>query len=209
MKKLLLAGLILVGFASVCSAQAMYVNDVKNITMRTGPGNENQIVAMINSGEQLELLKEQGDWALVRKGEGMEGWVISRFLTREKPAKIVLKELTEKYDALVEKAKILEEENIRIKTELEENIRKLTEITALYETLKAGSAEFISVKGELEKASKALGEVQSNEAELERTVVRLRNNQILKGMIMGGGILFLGIVLGAISKRQRRRSSLL
>jgi SH3 domain protein len=209
MKRLLLTGLILLAFVSVCRAQTMYVTEIKNITMRIGPGNENKIVSVINSGEQLEMLKEQGEWALVRKAEGTEGWVISRYLTREIPAKIVLKDCSGKYDALAEKSKVLDEENIRIKTELEENKQKLTEITALYETLKAGSGEFISLKAELEKASKALETVQNNEAQLERTVVRLRNNQILKGVILGGGILLLGILLGSISKRQRRRSSLL
>lgn len=216
MKRCLAIAVSFLVLVSVSEAETMYVTEIMTITMRTGPGTQNKILAILKSGEEIEILNQGEGWSKIRRMNGEEGWVLTRYLTLQTPTRPMLESLQHKYDRLVEKYRISDQESARLKTEnrqlkaeLDENINKLAEMSSLYETLKTESSDFISVKTELEKTSKALNDVKQNEKQLENMVVKLRNNQILKGIMLGAGILLLGILLGSISKRQRRRSSLL
>ena len=211
---IILVGLMLL--ASVSYADTMYVTEILTITMRTGPGTQNKIIAILNSGEKLEVIKQGDGWSQVRQADGKEGWVLTRYLTTQTPVQPLLESLKVKYEKLMEKSSVSEEEstgvkteNDQLKSELKETNEKLEELTAQYENLKTESADFIAVKKELGQASTTLRDLRENEKQLEKMVVKLRNNQILKGIMLGAGILLLGILLGSISKRQKRRSSLL
>ena len=65
-------------------AKKVYVADKLKINLRTGPSIENKIIAMLTSGQSLEVINTQGDWNLVRllnkDGKHKEGWVLSRYL---------------------------------------------------------------------------------------------------------------------------------
>jgi len=76
-------------FSTVVQAETMYVGDIIKITVRTGPGINHKIVAMINSGERVEVLKPEDEWSLVRITNGKEGWVLSRFLKSKEPDGLV------------------------------------------------------------------------------------------------------------------------
>lgn len=49
---------------------------VSNLHMRSGPGLAYPIIASLKMGDQMLVLKEQGDWLKVRRGTS-EGWVAS------------------------------------------------------------------------------------------------------------------------------------
>ena len=215
MKRCLVIAMLLLLLSSTTWA-AMYVTEIMTVTMRTGPGTQNKIIAILNSGDKLEVIKQGEGWSYVRLANGKEGWVLTRYLTSQTPTRPLLNNLEKKHEMLMEKCRATGEDNTRLKSEndqlksdLEENIRKLAEMTALYETLKTESSDFIAVKSQLDKTAKDLDNAKQNEKQLEKMVVKLRNNQILKGIMLGAGILLLGILLGSISKRQKRRSSLL
>ncbi|MFO7912531.1 MAG: SH3 domain-containing protein, partial [Desulfotignum sp.] len=46
--------------------------------MRTGPGVEHKIVAMLVSGTRLEILEYQDDWSMVQTDDQKSGWVLTR-----------------------------------------------------------------------------------------------------------------------------------
>ena len=138
-------------FSTVVQAETIYVGDNIKITVRTGPGIEHKIVAMIRSGESVEVLKSDEEWSLVRISNGKEGWVLSRFLTSKEPDSVVIERLQQKHKALTEQVVSLIEENKaykeeinKLNSELKKNKKILNKIKSSNGTLKKKSNEPIS-----------------------------------------------------------------
>ena len=62
-------------------AETMYVSDVLKLTVRDGKGTAGKIIAVVQSGQTVEVLQPEDEWALVRLDDGQEGWVLNRYLT--------------------------------------------------------------------------------------------------------------------------------
>jgi SH3 domain protein len=91
--------------AMVCTgpllAKDIYVTGITKITMRTGPGVEHKIVAMLTSGSKLETIEYQRDWSHVKTQDNKSGWVLSRFLTEEVPQTLLVEQLQTETERLV------------------------------------------------------------------------------------------------------------
>ena len=203
-------------FSAVVQAETMYVGDNIKITVRTGPGINHKIVAMIRSGESVEMLKPEEEWSLVRITNGKEGWVLTRFLTSNEPDKLVLERLEKKHKALtnqavslIEESKAYKKEDNKLNSELKTNKEMLNKIRSSYETLKKESAEFLELKSNYEKTSSKLVEQTIKAEKLEEELTKLLLHQNIKWFLSGAGVLLLGFLIGFSAKRQRRRSSLL
>ncbi len=216
MKQLFFTGIGLLIFTTVCLAETLYVSDVLKITMRTGQGVEHKIVSIITSGEKVEVLESGEGWTNVRSIKGKEGWVLSRYLTTQEPPRPLLDSLRKKYQTISENFDISSEENTMLKTEtqrlrseLSDKEEALNDIKSAFEALKADSSDFLLVKAKLEASSEELVDLRIKSKQLEDMVAKLRKNQIIKGILIGAGILLMGFIVGFSTKRQRRRSSLL
>ncbi|MEJ2397737.1 MAG: TIGR04211 family SH3 domain-containing protein [Gammaproteobacteria bacterium] len=64
-----------------------YVSDNLVITLRTGQGNQFQILKTLNSGAKLTVLQQTPTgYSEVRTSDGTEGWVRTQYLSNEPPA---------------------------------------------------------------------------------------------------------------------------
>jgi hypothetical protein len=99
--KRLLIGLLL-GLA-ISSAQAARITDKLLAGLYESPDATTTPSRVLPSDTPLERLEKQGDFTKVRMGDGTEGWVESRFITDEKPARIMLLELQVKNSELQQK----------------------------------------------------------------------------------------------------------
>jgi SH3 domain protein len=63
---------------------------------------------LLTSGTPLEVLKQQGEMARVRLGDRSEGWIESRYISDEKPARVTLLEMQAKTDALQKELELLQ-----------------------------------------------------------------------------------------------------
>ena len=206
-------------FSTAVYAETMYIDDIIKITFRTGPGIDHKIVAMIKSGEKVEVLKPDEpveQWSFVRLTDGKEGWVLSRFLKSKEPDGLILERLKKKHTAiknqavsLIEENKVYKKENKKLNSELKTNKEMLDKIKSSYETLKKESAEFLELKSNYEKTSSKLAEQTKKAEKLEEELTKLLLHQNIKWFLSGAGVLLLGFVIGFSTKRQRRRSSLL
>ncbi|MCK4618640.1 MAG: TIGR04211 family SH3 domain-containing protein [Desulfobacterales bacterium] len=217
MKSLIVFFIVL--FSTAVQAETMYVDDIIKITVRTGPGINHKIVAMIKSGERVEVLKPEEpetDWSLVRITNGKEGWVLSRFLTPKEPDGLVLGRYKKKHSvlknqavSLIEENNVYKKENKKLNSELKTNKEMSDKIKSSYETLKKESAEFLELKSNYGKTSSKLIEQTKKAKKLEEELTSLLLHQNIKWFLSGAGVLLLGFVIGFSTKRQRRRSSLL
>lgn len=216
MKRILLAGLCLALFSAPAWAATAYVSDVMEITLRSGPTTSHKIIAMLRSDQALEIVEEGPDWTRVRTQNGKEGWVLSRFLTAQIPNRVRLARLQSEYDEIRAKVDALSAENTQLTAEnsrlsatLNESQATIEKLNGAYGTLKKESADFINLKTRFEKTSAELAKQAGLAEQFEAELSKLRFNERVRWFLSGAGVLLLGMIIGAVLKRQRRRSSLL
>ena len=216
MKRYVFIGILLVFATASVQAQSMYVGEIVEITLRTGPGIDHKVIAMVRSGQPLVMLEPGDEWTKVRLPNEKEGYVLTRFLTDKKPNELLLEELKEKYNDLESKVNTVREENSKqqsqtesLQSELAAKEEQLSGLTASYDALKTDSAEFLSLKTNYRKTVAQLTEQTQKAKEYEEAYSKLVKWQIIRWVLTGAGILLVGFLIGMSSKRQRRRSTLL
>ncbi|MCF8044956.1 MAG: TIGR04211 family SH3 domain-containing protein [Desulfarculaceae bacterium] len=195
---LTVAVLLLAGGLS--HAEQMYVKGITRITMRSEPGVRHSILAMLESGTRLEMLLEKSDWSKVRLSDGREGWVLTRFVTEEKPEILLVQDLKEKNKRLSDRVERLKSENARY----QETNAKLNEIETKYKELKEKSENFLSLEKKHEQMKADFQKQKERNKKLEERL----DGQVLHGLTGGAAVLFIGILLG-LGSRKKRKSSLL
>jgi SH3 domain protein len=210
-----MAGIVLLA-GTAAAAQTHYITDRVNITLRTGPGVGHKIVAMIQSGQPVNLLEPQRDWSRIELPDGKVGWVLSRFITDEVPSQIELTELKNRnvelsfeFDALKAENSRLKSENEQLAGELETTRKALEAIQTEHESLKTDSADYFELEANYRKTADRLTNTLKHSANLETELNRLRRNRNIRWFLSGAGVLVFGFIFGYSSRRQRRRSSLL
>jgi SH3 domain protein len=218
MKRPLFLICILAACAMSSSAQAktVYISDTMQITMRTGPTTENKIIAMLKTGQPVEIIEEGQDWSRVRIASEKEGWVLTRFLSFEKPKTLLLESLEKRHNELLTQFEFLSEENRTLKSdaekyssELSQALEALDKISTAYETLKQDSGEVIQLRQDLQTKSETLRDQNEKIGDLEEKLSGLQMKNTIHWFLAGGGVLLVGVLIGYTGKSKRRRSSLL
>jgi SH3 domain protein len=224
MRWVVFIGVCLCFFAAAGHAEeTMYIHDSisHELGLREEPDSTKKVSEIIEAGP-VEVLKKEDKWSYIRLSNGKEGWVLSRYIKSKKPISVELQEMKEsrkKYDKISEQIAALNDEIKRLKAENEklasesvEKLKKIKELSNSYSTLKMETAEAQKVKPP-EPASPPPKNEPKNEfqnkpkADLIETVRNLEMNDIVKGALVGVGILLVGYLMGSISRGQKRRSS--
>ncbi|MBU0971789.1 MAG: TIGR04211 family SH3 domain-containing protein [Proteobacteria bacterium] len=198
----LLAAICLLGWvwSASLAAQDIYVSGITKITMRTGPGVEHKIVAMLTSGSKLETIEYKSDWSHVRTQDGKSGWVLSRFLTQEAPQTLLVEQL--------------QAENKRLAAALEQAVEKnqalaaksddLVDIEEKYKKLEQASADYLKLNENYNALTRQSRDQKDRIQALEQNM----NNEEKLWFLSGAGVFIVGLIIG-LSTRKKKRSSLL
>jgi SH3 domain protein len=202
-------------------SETKYVTDSFPVMVRTGPNLTHKIIAMPKSGTAIEVLEvpnEQrvDEWVKVRIDGEKEGWMLSQFLIPGPPKHQIIARLEKENTNLKNRTQKLSEENAQLKKERKDLEQALSSQTKTgsnlreeYESLKRESKDFLALKASYEEASRGL-EVKTNQVEeLEKELEGLRKSQTLRWFIAGASIILVGFIIGYISRRPKRRPSLL
>ena len=214
-KFIVFVGFFLMVFYNAAYAETMYVSDVLKLTVREGKGTGEKILAVIQSGQRVDVLQIEDEWALVLFDDGKEGWVLSRFLTSKITNNVKLKWLQKKHKTLTVQAATLLEENTKLKKEIKEidsSLKKadksVEELNKSYDTLKTESADYIKLKSKYQKTASQLAEYSEKSERLEKELTKLEFRQTIRWLLTGAGVLLVGFLIGFSSRSQRRRSIL-
>ncbi|MBW1998449.1 MAG: TIGR04211 family SH3 domain-containing protein [Deltaproteobacteria bacterium] len=206
-------------FAGPARGERAYVTDSFRITFRTGPSLENKILAMLVSGQAVEVLESQGEWSRVRlldKDGEEEGWVLTRYLTYRVPWEVRARKLEKENMQLKEK---LEELNLDLQRtmqreressgQLASTVKALTRLKKDYVTLKEGSAGYLKLKASYDQIQSRLEKIQRDFDLLNKEYDRLKDSQRTRWFIAGASVLLCGLIVGLIlgKKQKKRRSS--
>lgn len=203
--------LLLLAMPMAAFAASKFVSDHLVITMRTGQGNQFEIIKTLGSGTRLEVLEETDTgYTRVRTPDGKEGWVRTQYLTDEPVA-------ADRLDKAVNRAEKLSEENKLLRQEVD----------SLRKTRKTLESEHNKLQSEHDSAAKELAHMNEiaarpKQLETENTDLRKRferisdelvlvkqENQVLKDrserhwFITGAAVLILGMIIGLIIPKLR------
>ncbi|MCG8618969.1 MAG: TIGR04211 family SH3 domain-containing protein [Desulfobacterales bacterium] len=196
----LMAGLLILGLTAPLYAKDIYVSGVTKITMRTGPGTEHKIVAMLTSGTKLEIVEFQRDWSMVKTSGGKQGWVLSRFLTEDVPKAMLVKQLQDENQRLTT-ALASARETV---DELKAKNHTLTGIEKKYKELEQASADYLKLDAKYNDLLNTSEEQKSEITSLKQNM----NNEEKLWFLSGAGVFIIGLIIG-LSTRKKKRSSLL
>ncbi len=209
-------------------AENLYVKPSSEITMRRGMGTDFKIIAVLKDGTPVELISESDDWAQVRLGSGKEGWVLRRFLSATPPLGEQVEQLQREKQVLTETTQSLKtrvdqltaerdeienrlgEEKAAVERDLNQCLVERTTINEDFVNLQEDTADVIQTKKDLQSARARVEELEGQVGTLSRENQRLGKTETLKWFLAGGGVFFLGWLIGMISRKSRKkRSSLL
>jgi SH3 domain protein len=174
------------------------------VTLRRGPGTDFGISQMVRSGSPVEVLETNraAGWTRVRIPGGAQGWMLTRYLVSDPAGQQELIAAQQRIDELTQANREVTGERNRLMNESDNLAEELARLKEL-------SSDSIA----LETTNKRL---QASVERLEQEVSILKEENRLLGanvkrdwFLAGGGVLFLGLLLGLVLPRiqwRRKRS---
>lgn len=209
--------------SSPLQAETQYVIPSSEIPVRRGQGNDYKIVALISDGTKVEVLERGDSYSLVRLANEKEGWILTRFLSDNPPLTEVVATLTSENEAIklqeqqsAQKLILQEQQSIQKQEELSQALaeteQKLestdaekTAITASFEKLKKDTANVVEIKKKLTETVNENKSIKQKLTTLTRENEELISDDRINWFLAGGGVLLLGIIIGKITSRSRKR----
>ena len=202
-------------------AERAYVTDIFEITLRTGPTNQNRVIALPLSAQAVEVLETQEEWSLVRLLEGsqkdLEGWVKTRYLITRIPWKLQTESLKDENSQLKEMIDDLENRlndatnsKQNLTKDLQEKSSTLKKLEDDYKELKRGATDYIKLKTQYDAATASLESIKKTDQALTKENEKLKSSMSIRWFATGALVLFGGLVIGLIlgNKQKKRKSSL-
>jgi SH3 domain protein len=209
MRKLVL-GLLLAGssvfFCVPAPAATLYISDQFTVPLRRGPSNSHRILHQgLPSGTALEVLgtDDGAGFTQVRTANGTEGWIPTQYLSSQPIARDRLAAADRRVETLEAQVKNLRTSDGRA-NELAKQTDKLQTELAEIRRISATSIANYEENKQLKSSNETL---QKQVTQLSDRVRQLERNVMLKSLMGGGGLVLLGLLIGAWIKSRPKRST--
>lgn len=203
-------------FTNNVFAQTLYIKPSAEIPLRRGQGTDYRILAIVADGTAVTVTEENESWAKVTTEEGKEGWILKRYLTKDKPLQVVVESLQKENASLTADLTLLQTKNGELKefntalqNTLDNNNKELESTTGKYQKLMEDTADVIAIKQNLDQSKQTITKLQQDLGSIAAENKRLKASQNIRWFLAGGGTLIFGCIVGMIlSKSKKRKSSL-
>ncbi len=201
-------------FSRPALASVLYVVPKAEVPVRSGKGTEYKILAVLREGTEVTFIEEDGPWSKVKLANGTEGWILSRYLSPERPPKMQLEEAKDRLRELQRMIQSLQkrlgdtEMALRAcEREREACLSERDDFMNKYNLLLEDSKNIVTLKKNYEKQLMEINNLKKEVAVLKRENSDLKNDENIRWFIAGSGVLLLGWLIGfSIGRRNRRRS---
>jgi SH3 domain protein len=182
---------VLILLPVLATADTAYVTDNLRLGLHVDEDTGDRPFRFLDSGQEMEVLIRDRNYANVRLPDGAEGWVKSAYLVDAKPAKLIVAETTAERD--------------RMAAELEQLKQALAEPAVMIDGL---TAENSVLAQQLAGAESRITELQAENASIAGLRDQYRGSVPLKWV---GGVIAVCLLLGFLAglwwvdHRSRRR----
>lgn len=203
---------MLLTLSAATAAQTVWVSDVFEVTLRTGPTTSNAIQMMVESGTELEVLERDADagYTRVRTNGGTEGWVLSRYLMSEASARQQLETLTRQLTNANAQGTSRESQLGAIRGEYNSAKSRIAELerseSSLQEELadiRRTAANTLAIDSQNKDLQQQLTDTEIQVSVLEQANEKLSGQTTRNWFITGALVLFGGVLLGLILPRMK------
>lgn len=210
-------------------ADTRYVSDQLVISVRAGENPGDIILGYIKTATPVDVIEEKGDYSRIKTEDGLEGWVLTRYIVSEKPKSLIIEDLkneirklNDKFESSIDKESADSETLLETKKMYEEKIAELEKEVDINQKFTAKTkSDLIQLDN---KYKNLLAQSQPTE-KLIRKVEELRqlNNHLnteikslkqqarnplkskgIRYFVAGAGVLLFGYLLGASAKKKKR-----
>lgn len=216
MKRLLPILLIAVSLP-VC-AKTGYISDQLKITMRSGESTTHKVIKMLPSGMQVDVIGQNSKtgYSKIRLPSGSTGYVLTRMVLSERPARERLAEAEEQLQMLRQEPDKLGSQLASLQDSYQSLQRKYDSLALENEqlsnevdSLRQASAEPMRIARERDEAVEKNRQLNDKMATLKLSNQRLIDKTEQNWFMIGAAAIVVGILLGIILPRlrvRRRRS---
>jgi SH3 domain protein len=131
-------------------ADTAYVTDNLRLGLHQAPDTSDRAFRFLDSGQAMEVLTRDRNYANVRLPDNTEGWVKTAYLVDIKPAKLIVAEITAERDAL--------------SVELQETKQSFAAPAATIESLKNNAS---TLEGQLADANARIADLEADNASIQ------------------------------------------
>ncbi len=170
---------VLVLLPVLAAAETAYVTDNLRLGLHAAEDTSDRAFRFLDSGQAMEILIRDRNYANVRLPDGAEGWVKSAYLVDDKPAKLIVAETIAERDALV--------------VELEEARQAFAAPAATIDALKSEAADLTQ---KLDTATADIAALQEENASIQGMKEQYRGSVPLSWV---GGATLVMLVVGFLS----------
>ena len=202
--------LFLLLFSMVAAAKVEYVSDELVINMRSGKGNSFKIIKIVKSGTPLTILEHDSGYTRAKTPQGVEGWVLSRFLIKTPVAKTLLAkaqqdvaQMKEKYDFMVTELSTVKTERDTLSSSENKLLSNKENLNVELAKLKKIAARPMQLEAENDQLRNELVKIESENRLLKQEYQTLEDNSDQEWFMTGAGVLFGGMILGLIFPKLR------
>jgi len=204
--------------ASAVLAADVWVTDQFEVMMRSGTDNSQRILRQLKSGTRLEqvTVDKKSGYTQVRTGAGQEGWVLTRYLRSSPTAQLQLPDVQEKLDRSEVQRRELQKQLDEVGKEKQSLERQLNESQSSnrsqqnqLDRITKLSANTIQVDEQNQQLQQQLADSERQIIVLQNDNARLNSRSDREWFLVGGAVLFAGLLLGLILPRinWRKKSS--
>jgi SH3 domain protein len=210
-------------------AETRYVSDVLVISVRDGQNQDAAVLGYIKTPTPVDILEEQGDYLKIKTKDGLEGWVLSKYMVSEKPKALIIEDMEKKIEQLTKtietsktnpnaslntslKANKMYEDKIR---ELEQEINTSQKFTAKTKSdfidLNKKYKDLLMHSRHTDELIKEVTRLKELNTKLNTDIANLRKNnssplmsKTIQSFLAGAGVFLIGIMLGGSAKKKKK-----
>lgn len=163
----------------LAAAETAYVTDNLRLGLHAAEDTSDRAFRFLDSGQEMEILIRDRNYANVRLPDGVEGWVKSAYLVDEKPAKLIVAETIAERD--------------RLAAELQETRQAFAEPAVVIDQLRNEASD---LTGQLESARTQVDALEAENASIQGLKEEYRGSVPLRWV---GGVIAVCLVVGFLA----------
>lgn len=193
-------------------AATKYISDEFEVTLRSGTSTANSIVRMLKSGEAVNVLEQDlaSQYSLVETSDNKKGYILSRFLDEQLPARDRLVALQEKFEQQsvlqTQQKNDLDQHKIELKQAKEDNSAlKNALLSSEQEVAKIRNAaeNTLAILQQNEMYEGKLSQLAAEKTELSAENIELKDSTKMDWFIRGGAVSLIAFLIGVLITRIR------